>query len=197
MDFVRYAERSAGLVNADLRDADHLIHFLDQRQWLHDAVGDKDAVALRRFVRELRPVFEASNAGDETSVVGRLNALLVKHPVTPYIAGHGAGDEAGGDSAGGGHDWHMHVADRQSSVSDLLVAESLMGLARLVCDLGPTRLGVCDASPCTQVFIDTSPNSSRRYCSDRCSSRANVAAYRARRRMVEQPGSTAPAVPSR
>ena len=33
-----------------------------------------------------------------------------------------------------------------------------------------------------QVFVDTSPNQSRRYCSDRCSSRANVAAYRARRR---------------
>jgi predicted RNA-binding Zn ribbon-like protein len=36
------------------------------------------------------------------------------------------------------------------------------------------------------VFVDTSPNQSRRYCSDRCSSRANVAAYRARQRLVEQ-----------
>jgi predicted RNA-binding Zn ribbon-like protein len=57
-----------------------------------------------------------------------------------------------------------------------------MGLATLVCDLGATRLGVCHASPCTHVFVDTSPNQSRRYCSDRCSSRANVAAYRARQR---------------
>jgi predicted RNA-binding Zn ribbon-like protein len=80
----------------------------------------------------------------------------------------------------------MHVADRQSSVSELLVAESLMGLSMLVCDLGATRLGVCDASPCANVFVDTSPNQSRRYCSDRCSSRANVAAYRARQRLVEQ-----------
>ena len=76
----------------------------------------------------------------------------------------------------------MHVADRQSSVAQLLIAESLMGLSTLVCDLGATRLGVCDASPCTDVFVDVSPNRSRRYCSDRCSSRANVAAYRARRR---------------
>ncbi len=74
----------------------------------------------------------------------------------------------------------MHVADRQSSVADLLIAESLMGLATLVCDLGATRLGVCDAGGCDHVFVDTSPNQSRRYCSDRCSSRANVAAYRAR-----------------
>jgi predicted RNA-binding Zn ribbon-like protein len=170
MDFVRYAERSAGLVNADLADAEHLVRFLDGREWLQESVSDRDVTALRRFVRELRPVFEASSAGDEVSVVERLNALLARHPVTPYIAGHGT------------QKWHMHVADQQSSVSELLVAESLMGLSTLVCDLGATRLGVCDATPCTHVFVDTSPNRSRRYCSDRCSSRANVAAYRARQR---------------
>jgi len=173
MDFVRYADRSAGLVNADLGDASSLISFLEDRSWLHDAVSDRDAAVLRRFVRELRPVFEASNAGDEQAVVDRLNTLLAKHPVTPHIAGHGGR---------GGERWHMHVADRQSTVSELLVAESLMGLSTLVCDLGATRLGVCDASGCESVFVDTSPNQSRRYCSDRCSSRANVAAYRARQR---------------
>jgi len=175
MDFVRYAERSAELLNADLADAQALIDFLENRAWLHDQVVERDATALRRFQRELRPVFEASNEGDEQAVVDRLNTLLTKHPVTPYIAGHGSTPEKGGN-------WHMHVADRQSSVAELLIAESLMGLSTLVCDLGPTRLGVCDASPCTSVFVDTSPNQSRRYCSDRCSSRANVAAYRARRR---------------
>ena len=78
----------------------------------------------------------------------------------------------------------MHVADQQSSVSELLIAESLMGLSNLVCDLGATRLGVCDAGSCTNVFVDTSPNQSRRYCSDRCSSRENVAAYRARQKQA-------------
>ena len=175
MDFVRYAERAAGLVNADLDDVEQLIRFLEERQWLHRSVVDKDAGALRKFVKELRPVFEASNAGDERAVVASLNALLAKHPVTPYIAGH--------DSTGPvGTRWHMHVADQQSSVSELLIAESLMGLSTLVCDLGATRLGVCHASSCHNVFVDTSPNQSRRYCSDRCSSRANVAAYRARQK---------------
>lgn len=162
-------------MNADLDDVEQLIRFLDERQWLHRSVVDKDAGALRKFVKELRPVFEASNAGDERAVVASLNALLAKHPVTPYIAGH--------DSTGPvGTRWHMHVADRQSSVSELLIAESLMGLSTLVCDLGATRLGVCHASSCHNVFVDTSPNQSRRYCSDRCSSRANVAAYRARQK---------------
>ncbi len=170
MDFVRYAERSADLVNAEIDDAESLVGFLGDRAWLHDKVVERDATALRRFQRELRPVFEASNERDEQGVVDQLNTLLAKHPVTPYIAGHESGN------------WHMHVADRSSSVAELLVAESLMGLSTLVCDLGATRLGVCDASPCTNVFVDTSPNQSRRYCSDRCSSRANVAAYRARQR---------------
>jgi predicted RNA-binding Zn ribbon-like protein len=170
MDFVRYAERAAELVNAELDDADALVALLgDSRVWLHEQVVDRDVSALRRFQRDLRPVFESSNTGDEQAVVDQLNALLAKHPVTPYIAGHGPG-------------WHMHVADRSSSVAELLIAESLMGLSTLVCDLGATRLGVCDASPCTHVFVDTSPNQSRRYCSDRCSSRANVAAYRARQK---------------
>ncbi len=170
MDFVRYAERSAHLVNADLEDTDALVGVLSERAWLHDQIVERDVPALRRFQRELRPVFEASNAGNEHAVVEQLNALLAKHPVTPYIAGHEPGN------------WHMHVTDRQSSVAELLVAESLMGLSTLVCDLGATRLGVCDALPCTDVFVDTSPNQSRRYCSDRCSSRANVAADRARQK---------------
>ena len=169
MDFVRYAEQSAALLNADLEGTEALVGFLRERAWLQDQVAERDVSALRRFQRDLRPVYESSNAKDEEGVVEQLNALLAKHPVTPYISG----------PAGR---WHLHVADRSSSVAELLVAESLMGLATLVCDLGPTRLGVCDASPCTNVFVDTSPNQSRRYCSDRCSSRANVAAYRARQK---------------
>jgi predicted RNA-binding Zn ribbon-like protein len=182
MDFVRYAERSADLVNAELDDAASLVALVEARTWLHDQVVERDATTLRRFQRDLRPVFEASNAGDEDSVVDQLNALLARHPVTPYIARHES------------RRWHMHVADKSSSVAELLIAESLMGLSTLVCDLGATRLGVCDASPCTNVFVDTSPNQSRRYCSDRCSSRANVAAYRARQKArvsTGAPGRTA------
>jgi predicted RNA-binding Zn ribbon-like protein len=172
MDFVRYAERAAILLNSEIEDADALVGFLGDRTWLHDKVVERDATALRRFQRELRPVFEASNDRDEKRVVDLLNHLLAKHPVTPYISGHDSGQ------------WHMHVADHSSSVAELVVAESLMGLATLVCDMGAARLGVCDAAPCADVFVDTSPNQSRRYCSERCSSRANVAAYRARQRAV-------------
>jgi predicted RNA-binding Zn ribbon-like protein len=184
MDFVRYAEGAAALVNADLTDAAHLASFLADRPWLQPAATDKDAGTLRRFVRELRGVFEASNAGAEDVVVERLNVLLTRHPVTPSISGHGHGQGQGHgrDTGPGGSRWHLHVAEQQSSVCELLMAESLLGLSTLVCELGAARFGVCDASRCSHVFVDTSPNRSRRYCSDRCSSRANVAAFRARQR---------------
>ena len=45
------------------------------------------------------------------------------------------------------------------------------------------RLGLCEAPPCRNAYLDTSTNRSRRYCSDRCATRANVAAYRARKRL--------------
>jgi predicted RNA-binding Zn ribbon-like protein len=60
-----------------------------------------------------------------------------------------------------------------------------MGLAVRLTELGLGRFGVCQAAPCAGVFVDTSVNRTRRYCSDRCASRANVIAYRARKRGEE------------
>lgn len=170
MDVIRFADASANLVNTRLADRDDLIGLLVSRQWLHESSTDRDAVVLRRFQRELRPVFEASDVGDVRGVISGLNELMERHPITPMISDHAPDD------------LHLHVATRSASVSELLIGESLLGLSTLVCDLGPTRLGVCAGTKCDHVYVDTSPNQSRRYCSDRCSSRANVAAYRARQR---------------
>jgi predicted RNA-binding Zn ribbon-like protein len=170
VDFVRYAESSAALLNAELTDRDAVVDYLSQRTWLRGQVTERDTVVLRRFQKDLRKAFEASAEDDGQGVVDVLNALLERHPITPRIADHNPAN------------LHIHVANKAASVADLLIAESLLGLANLVCDLGPTRLGVCAASPCTNVYVDTSPNQSRRYCSERCSSRANVAAYRARQK---------------
>jgi predicted RNA-binding Zn ribbon-like protein len=172
MDFLRYAERSAGLLNAEILDVDALRAHLADREWLVPQCTDRDCMLLRKFQRELRPVFEASAAGDTHGVVDGLNELMVRHPVTPQISAHDP------------QHLHIHAASKSQSVAELLVGESLLGLANLVCDLGSTRLGLCAATPCTNVYVDTSPNQSRRYCSDRCSSRANVAAYRARQKAV-------------
>ena len=170
VDFLRYAEASAGLLNTEIGDGDDLVGHLVGREWLHDQVTDRDCMLLRKFQRELRPVFVASEAEDPRGVIDGLNELMVRHPITPRIADHD------------GADLHLHVATKSASVAELIVGESLLGLATLICDLGASRLGVCSATKCDNVYVDTSPNQSRRYCSDRCSSRANVAAYRARQK---------------
>ncbi|GAA2759250.1 CGNR zinc finger domain-containing protein [Actinopolymorpha rutila] len=177
MDFLRYAERAATMVNASLEDEDDVRAQLADRPWLAERVSAADVRVLRRLRRDLRPVFaEAPEAGESADrVVERLNELLARHPVSPFITGHG------------GQGLHLHVAERRSSVAETLATEGLMGLSTVVCDLGPDRLGECQADRCGQVFVDTSPNCSRRYCSDRCSSRANVAAFRARRRAAAAP----------
>ena len=176
MDFTGYAEGSARLVNAELTDPAALIAILPGREWLHPQVTDRDVTTLRRFQRELRPVFDAADAGDVPRTIELLNEAMVRHPITPRISDHDPGD------------LHLHVATKSASVAELLVGEALIGLATVVCDLGPTRLGLCQATSCTNVWVDTSPNHSRRYCSDRCSSRANVAAYRARQKAADVAG---------
>ncbi|MGI5287187.1 CGNR zinc finger domain-containing protein [Nonomuraea polychroma] len=118
---------------------------------------------LLRLRDELVAVFDA--AGDERAVAELLNALLVRYPVRPQLTDHD-----------GGH-WHLHLADDPA-------ATAVMGLAAVVAELGVDRLGRCREPHCGQAFLDTSSNRSRRYCSARCASRANVAAFRARRKNV-------------
>ncbi len=171
MDFVGYAEQCGALVNAPLDGLPALTaHLAERSEETTRPPTERDLVALRGFVTRIRPAFEAGSAGDVATVVSTINALLVRHPITPFISDHNPDD------------LHIHVATQAASVAEQVISESLLGLATLVCDLGPTRLGVCADAKCTLVFVDTSPNQSRRYCSERCSSRANVAAYRARRR---------------
>ena len=170
MDFIRYAEAAASLLNADLSEVGGLVAYLNGRPGLQERALDRDCMLLRKLQRELRPVFDAGEAGDIAAVVSGLNGLLTRHPMTPQISDHDASH------------LHLHVGTGSGSVAEQVIGESLLGLATLVCDLGADRLGVCSSAQCSNAFVDASPNRSRRYCSERCSSRANVAAYRARRK---------------
>ncbi len=124
---------------------------------------------LADFAAALRPVFEAASDGDEERAVGGLNQLLARFPVRPGITG-----EPG--------QWRLAVARPDGPQADTVIAESLLALTMLVCDLGPHRLGICAAPDCEAAYVDASPNASRRYCSERCASRVNVQAYRSRQR---------------
>ncbi len=171
MEFASYARQAVTLANADLDSLESLRGELADRPWYVDRVTDQDLALLRKVQPRLRVIFERGAAGEDAAAVDELNALLDETPVSPRVSGHDASS------------WHLHVTGPGTRPAQDLLAESLMGLAVTVIDHGAHRLGVCACADCDDVYIDTSPNRSRRYCSERCSSRANVAAFRARHRV--------------
>lgn len=142
---------------------------------------DADLSRLRAVRTRLRGVFEAADEEDDIRAVDLLNALMLEFPVSPQISGHDNLDDATGRP-----DWHMHLAEQAVNASSGYSATACMGLAVQLTTLGADRLGICEAAPCRNAYIDTSTNRSRRYCSDRCATRANVAAYRARKRLENE-----------
>lgn len=188
MELAYYSDYAVRLVNTEQPDrgGDTLTSveavrdlFGGQQQAARRAT-DADVTRLRAVRGRLRAVFEAADAGDEVLAVDLLNALLIEYPVSPQISGHETRD------ADGRPDWHMHIANHAANATAGYTATACMGLAVHLTDLGVDRLGICEAAPCRNAYLDTSTNRSRRYCSDRCATRANVAAYRARKRLESE-----------
>ncbi|MGK5629464.1 CGNR zinc finger domain-containing protein [Streptomyces sp. URMC 123] len=185
MELAYYSDYAVRLVNSEepTRGKDSLTSVEAVRELFGPAVQsarratDADVTRLRSVRARLRAVFEAADEGDEVRAVDLLNALMMEFPVSPQISGHEFRD------ADGRPKWHMHIADHAASATAGYAATASMGLAFHLTELGVDRLGLCQAAPCRNAYLDTSTNRSRRYCSDRCATRANVAAYRARKRL--------------
>ncbi|MFF3669181.1 CGNR zinc finger domain-containing protein [Microtetraspora malaysiensis] len=173
VDFTSYAKLAVLLVNEHdrLRSLDSLRELLAEtgRKEAAARANRRDLDAICELREELTGVFESAARGDGADAVERLNGLLVRHPVHPQISGH---DD---------QPWHMHLTEG-GRVADTLAVGSVMGLATVVTSLGMDRLGICQAPLCRNAYLDTSSNRSRRYCSERCANRVNVANYRARKR---------------
>ena len=108
-------------------------------------------------------------AGTQDDVVTGLNRLLALARPRPYATDHDG-------------ELHLHYARPDAPVLEQLTTTVAMGLSQVVIEHGWQRLGVCSAESCDNVYVDTSRNASRRYCSNTCASRSTVAAYRARRK---------------
>ncbi|MFY1634407.1 CGNR zinc finger domain-containing protein [Solwaraspora sp. WMMB335] len=171
MDFDAYARTAVDLVNSPLAGLDDLkTLFHGDHAWMREEVTERDVTTFRRTAKRLRDVFEAGTAGRDTDAVAELNALLAAFPVQPRISGH--------DS----NDWHMHVTSRGASVSAEYLTGAVWGLSVWLCEYGSARFGVCADTRCGNVYLDTSSNCCRRFCSERCATRSHVAAHRARKR---------------
>ncbi|WP_280463630.1 CGNR zinc finger domain-containing protein [Nocardia carnea] len=161
------AELAVRLVNADPA-ADLALLLAEAGYRPIGAVSPRQAAALRRWTRRLGEVFRAPG-------VDLLNALLAETTSRPYISTHD------------GRAPHLHYAAEDAPIDERVKAYTAAGLAELFC-AAPDRIGRCARDECVRVFVDTSRNGRRRFCSDRCANRVNVARHRAR----TAPRSTAP-----
>lgn len=125
-----------------------------------------DLPGLRELADELAPLFDAADLED---AVERLNDRLARTRMQPRISMHD------------GRGPHLHVEPEGAGPLHRLRANCLMGVTAVLCDGGRLRLGTCRATDCDRVWLDTSRNARRKYCSDRCATRTHVANHRARR----------------
>jgi predicted RNA-binding Zn ribbon-like protein len=146
-----------------------VVRELLERSDYHPRVTRRDVIELIELAARVRTVFVSANDDDLTTAVGVVNELLEETAARPRL------DQA----AGGG--WTLHFHGRDPSLVVGWGAGIAVGLALAIGSDLAGRLGVCAAEPCDRVYVDTSRNSGRRFCSTRCQNRMKAAAHRLRR----------------
>jgi len=121
-------------------------------------------------VRELRPTLERFWAVDKDAAVGIVNQVLQDSHALPQLVKH---DQL---------DYHIHAVPMHAPLAERMAVEAAMAMADVIRTDELGRLRICGGEDCQDVYIDLSKNRSRRFCGVTCGNRANVAAYRARRR---------------
>jgi predicted RNA-binding Zn ribbon-like protein len=164
-------ELAIDLANTDRADPEWVRSFLDAHiEWFTDgtdlSLGTSDTDQVAETATLVRDVALAES---QSEVMARLNALLARTSPKPYATDHDG-------------ELHLHYARPDADAVEQLTTTVAMGLSQVVVQHGWQRLGVCSAEGCGNVYVDTSRNASRRYCSNTCASRSTVAAYRARQR---------------
>ncbi|HET6817935.1 MAG TPA: CGNR zinc finger domain-containing protein [Mycobacteriales bacterium] len=164
---------AAALVNTQGLDGDRLtdLRELDDfvREWGWTGSRRRDRAELEQ-VRALRPRLRTLWELDEDGVAELVNELLRDAHALPQLMQH---DDWG---------YHLHATPPHAPLADRMAVEAAMAFVDVVRQGELDRLRVCDADDCEDVLVDLSKNHSRRYCSNACGNRMNVAAFRARSR---------------
>lgn len=129
-----------------------------------------DLGELVTLAERLRPVFAHCHDGQVDEAATLINHLLRDYRSAPELSRHD------------GEPWHLHFHSTDAGFAEGWGAGCATGLAMVVGSGDADRLGVCTAVPCDRVFVDTSRNGNRRFCSARCANRAAVSAFRSRQR---------------
>ena len=132
-----------------------------------DVTGE-EAAQFSDTARALRAVFEVVAVGKLDEAAGQVNALLDRTGARPRLDRHD------------GEPWHLHFHGAEDSLVNGWAAGCATGLAIVLGSELHGRLGVCTADRCDRVYVDTSRNGTRRFCSTACQNRVKAAAFRAR-----------------
>jgi predicted RNA-binding Zn ribbon-like protein len=137
-----------------------------------ESVADRPKVhveALTALAEDLRHVIAALHGGDTDAAAERLNRLLTSYPAVPHLVRQ---EDAS---------WTLHHHPLGAGLVQAWTAICAEALARLIGEGHQDRVHLCAASDCGRAFIDTTKNSTRRFCSERCQNRVKAQSLRRRR----------------
>jgi predicted RNA-binding Zn ribbon-like protein len=132
-------------------------------------VSPAEADELAHVAAELRRIFEAVARDDVDQAATTVNELLVRTGAHPYLERHD------------GEPWHLHYHGTDEGLATGWAAGCAAGLAVVLGGPEWGRLGVCTAPRCDRVYVDTSRNGTRRFCSTTCQNRVKAATFRERK----------------
>lgn len=135
-------------------------------------VTASEASEFAAVATALRAVFEAAAADHADAAAGLINDMLASTGARPRLARHD------------GKPWHLHFHGAEESLVTGWAAGCATGLAVVLGTESSRRLGVCTAQRCDRVFVDTSRNVTRRFCSTSCQNRFKTAAFREAHRVL-------------
>lgn len=156
-----------------LREPDDLRHFLSAHA-LELGKGERITHQTLEAARQLRSQLRTCWSADSTDDMAQaLNPLLAQALVYVQVK---PGEQ------------NLSLQFDATPDASLLQRLSLAcagGLIAVAQQHGIDRMRSCAAEPCRDVFVDTSRNKSRRFCSERCANRYNIAAFRDRQRQSD------------
>jgi predicted RNA-binding Zn ribbon-like protein len=133
-------------------------------------VSPAEAAGFPAVAAAMRAVFEAVAAGRTDTAARLVNEMLATTGARPRLDRHD------------GEPWHLHFHGAEETLVTSWAAGCTTGLAVVLGSEHQGRLGVCTAPRCDRVFVDTSRNATRRFCSTSCQNRIKAASFRAAHR---------------
>jgi predicted RNA-binding Zn ribbon-like protein len=150
----------------DLPDVDAVLAWMEEWGWTGARpTSAAEVAALHRVRGRVDRLWQAP----VEEQVAEVNALLAAGRAVPRLVEH---DDVG---------WHIHATDDDAPLAERFAVEVAMALVDVIRADERERLSRCSAEDCDDVYVDLSRNRSRKFCDGTCGTRANVAAYRARK----------------